>query len=383
MADTWSTIGAFQPFDGGISRQQAVDDASRYVLTWGTDKAGSWLQGNPAINATYYLAFDTDADVGAFGNLGHDLYWWQHIGPHPDWVLYKCDKVTPAWVGGLPNVVPLDISNRDVVAYQMATVGPYMAENGYTSLSADVLSINNGQRGCGVWTHHHSLWVQRFSGEKVDPKWASSAQYWAAYAQWYMHGMPLPIALVANAGLGGVQPGDPAYEQLISHLDGFQDEAGFTSFGNHLIGTADFQAKIWWARYVQAQGKAFMVSDLWRDAEPDAVQRDFAIATYLMGRYHQSAMVTAKYGSYGLEHYWPEYDAPVGSPCGDMYSAQGAFLRKDSGSLVIVNPSNATVDVSLPRPASAYVDIEGRPVTDPLPVGQDDGWVLLTNGGCT
>ena len=353
------------------------------MLTWGTDKAGSWLQGNPTINATYYLAFDTDADTGAFGNLGHDLDWWQHVGPHPDWVLYKCDKTTPAWVGGLPNIVPLDISNRAVVAYQMSTVGPYMAANGYTSLSADVLSLNNGQGGCGVWTHNHTVWVQRFTGQKIDPTWATATQYWAAYAQWYMHGMPIPMPLVANAGLGGVQPQDPAYEQLISHLDGFQDEAGFTSFGNHMITTTAFQAKIWWAQYVQAQGKAFMVSDLWQGGEPDPAQRDFAISTYLMGRYHQDAMVTAKYGSYGFEHYWPEYDSPVGSPCADMYPDQGIYFRKNSGSLVIVNPSSSTIQVTLPRPASSYVDLEGRTVTNPLPVGQDDGWVLLTNNGCS
>ena len=352
------------------------------MLTWGTVKPTVWIDGNAAINATYYLAFDTDADIGAFGNLGHDLQWWQ-AGPHADWVLYKCDRQTPAWVGGLPANVPLDISNPQVVAYQMATIGPYMASNGYTSLAADVLSLNNGQGGCGVWKHNHTVWVQRFSGQKIDAKWAAGAQYWAAYAQWYMHGMPVPMPFVANAGLGGVTQGDPAYEQLVSHLDGFQDEAGFTSFGNHMIDDADFRAKIWWAQYIQAQGKAFMVTDLWQHQEPSPVQRDFAISTYLMGRYHQDAMVTAEYGSYGYEHYWPEYDAAVGSPCGDMYADQGAYFRKNSGSLVVVNVSNSDISVTLPRGASSYTDIEGRSVTNPLRVTKDDGWVLLTNNGCS
>lgn len=382
VADTWSTIGAFQPFDGGITKQQATAHAPRYVLTWGTDKPSDWIDGNSAINATYYIAFDTDADVGAFGNLGHDLAWWQQ-NPHADWVLYKCDRRTPAYVGGLPSNVPFDISNPAVVAYQMSIVGPYMAANGYTSLAADVLSIDNGQAGCGVWTHHHTVWVQRFSGQRVDPKWAAAAQYWAAYAQWYMHGMPVPTPFVANAGLGGIAQGDPGYEQLISHLDGFQDEAGFTSFGNHLIGDADFRTKIWWAQYVQAQGKAFMVADLWQHHEPSSTQRDFAIATYLMGRYHQEAMMTAEYGSYGVEHYWSEYDSAVGSPCSDMYSDQGVYLRKNTGSLVIVNVAKTDEWVTLPHAASSYTDMEGRRVTDPLHVGQDDGWVLLTNNGCS
>lgn len=352
------------------------------MLTWGTVKPTVWIDGNSSINATYYLPYDTDADIGAFGNLGHDLQWWLG-GPHADWVLYKCDRRTPAWVGGLPQNVPLDISNPQVVAYQMSTIGPYMASNGYTSLAADLLSLNNVVGGCGVWRHNHTLWVQRFSGQKIDRKWAAAAQYWAAYAQWYMHGMPVPMPFVANTGLGGVTQDDPAYVKLISHLDGFQDEAGFTSFGNHMIDDHDFQAKIWWAKYIQAQGKAFMVTDLWQHQEPSAIQRDFAISTYLMGRYHQDAMITAQYGSYGIEHYWPEYDSAVGSPCGDMYADQGVYFRKNSGSLVVVNVSNSDVSVTLPRRASYYTDMEGRSVTNPLRIGKDDGWVLLTNNGCS
>ena len=322
MEDTWQSIGLFQPFDGGISGPQAQADAPRYVLTWGTDKPGTWVAGNGRINATYYLPFDTDADIGDFGDLGHSLDWWQNVGPHPDWVLYKCDRTTPAWVGGLPQNVPLDISNPDVVAYQMSTIAPYMLMQGYTSLAADVLSLQNGQSGCGVWAHGHTVWVQRFSGKAVDPRWAAAAQSWAAYTQWYMHGMPVPMPFVANGPLNAA-PHDPSAERLMAHVDGYQDEAGFTSFGNHMISDAGFRTKVWWAQYIQAQGKAFMVTDLWQGQEPDPVQRDFAIATYLMGRYHQAAMMTAKYGSYGYEHYWPEYASPVGSPCADMYPDQG------------------------------------------------------------
>jgi len=50
--------------------------------------------------------------------------------------------------------------------------------------------------------------------------------------------------------------------------------------------------------------------------------------------------------------------------------------------LVIVNTGGSTVNVALPKGASNYTDIEGRPVANPLPVGSSDGWVLLTNSGC-
>ena len=352
-------------------------------MTWGTAKPLAWLLGNTHLNAAYYIAYDTDADINMFGNLGHDLTWWQTIGPHPDWVLYRCDKRTPAWVSGLPVNVPLDVSNPAVVQYQMALIGPYMAQNGYNSFAADVLSLNNGQRGCGVWTHNHTVWVPKFTGQQKDANWAAATQHWVAYTQWYLHSQPSQVTFLANAPSGGTAPNDPAEKALIDHIDGFQDEAGFTGFGNRMIDDSTYRVKIWWAQYIQSQGKAFLVTDLWKNAEPNPAQREYAIATYLMEKYHQAAMVTSKYGAYGVEHYWPEYKEAVGTPCGDMYSIQGVYMRAQSGSLVIFNTGASTVNVTLPKAASSYRDLTGRTVTNPLPVGHDDAWVLLTQNGCS
>ena len=380
LSDTWNSIGLLQVFDGNISTAHARSDARRYELTWGTDKPKAWLSGNAGIDATYYLPFDTDADVNTFGSLGHSLSWWT-TGPHPDWVLYKCDRVTPAWVGGLPTNVPLDISNPAVVAYQMALVGPYMNSAGYNTLSVDVLSITNDPGGCGVWTQNHTKWVQRFSGQVSDPKWVGAVEAWTGYAQWYTHHLTDQIAFVANTSLYAAA-GDPNMEAVVSHLDGFMDEAGFTNFGSHMADDHEYQAKIWWARYIQQHGEAFMTVDRWKGAEPTPTQREYAIATYLMQRYHYGVLFTAMAGTYDSEHYWPEYDAAVGAPCGDMYASQGVYFRKNSGSLVVVNTSGSTANVTLPRSASSYTDIEGRPVTNPLAVGSNDGWVLLTSSGC-
>jgi hypothetical protein len=381
LSDTWNGIGLFQPFDGYISQSEATADAGRYVMTWGPGKPMAWLSGNSQISTGYYLPFDTDADAGDFGSLGHTLAWWQN-GNHADWVLYHCDRQTPAWVGGLPKNVPLDISNPAVVAYQMGLVVPYMEANGYRSLAVDVLALNNDPGGCGVWTQNHTVWVPKFSGQVHDQQWANAVMYWMAYTQWYLHERSPQIPVLVNSP-GWVNQGDPAEEALIAHLDGFQDEAGFTGWGLHLVTDSSFQNKIWWATYIQGFGKAYLVTDLWQNAEPDPVQRDFAVSTYLMGKAHQSAMVTAQYGNYGVEHYWPEFASPVGSPCGAMVRTQGLYVRKYTGALVVVNPTASTVSYSLPRAVASYADIEGRTVSDPLSVGQDDGWVLLTTNGCT
>ena len=347
-------------------------------MTWGSTEPLAWRSGNSAISAGYYLPFDTDADKTGFGNLGHPLGWWQ--AKHADWVLYRCDRRTPAWVPGLPSNVPLDISNPAVVAYQMGLVVPYMTANGYTSLTVDTLSLQNAPGGCGVWTNRHTKWVQKFTGEKADPQWTATVMYWMAYVQWYLHGLSPQLPVLVNSP-GYITQGDPDEEALISRLDGFQDEGGFTGFGNHLANESSFRNRVWWAEYIQSLGKAYLVADLWH-TDPDAVQRDFALSTYLMGKEHQAGMLTAKYGSYGVEHYWPEFGSPIGSPCAAMYYDQGAYLRKYTGALVIVNPRSSSAHVTLPKSAPNYVDLEARRVTDPLTVLQDDGYVLLTSNGC-
>jgi hypothetical protein len=223
--------------------------------------------------------------------------------------------------------------------------------------------------------------VQKFSGDQQDSKWVAAVMYWTAYAQWYMHKLSPQFPLVVNTP-GWIDPGDPDEEALISHIDGFMDEGGFTGFGNHLANEQSFLNRVWWAEYIQSQSKAYLVVDLWQGGEPNPTERDFAVSTYLMGKEHQAAMVTAEYGNYGVEHYWPEFGAPIGTPCGPMYHDQGVYLRKYGQALVIVNPTNTTEDVRLPKPAIDYLDMEGRPVSNPLPVYQDDGYVLLTLKGC-
>lgn len=382
IADTSSRIGDFQPFDYHISQSEAKSSAKRFDLTWGSGEPDPWHTGNPNIDVSYYLPFDTDADTDGFGYLGHPLSWWQSANGHPDWVLYRCDRTTPAWVSGLPANTPLDISNPAVVAYQMQRVIPYMRTHGYNALAADVVSLNNGNGGCGVWTNNHTIWVQKFSGQHEDARWASAVQYWAAYVQTDLHAQTHQLALLANSDIPYAPEGDGPSEQLVSHVDAVQDEGGFTSWGGKLADDHMFREKVWWMVYAQSVGKPYLISDLWKNAEPDAAQREYAIATYLMGRGDYAALLTSKYGEYGEEHYYAEYGDAVGSACEPMQQAQGVYMRTLSSALVIVNTGGSTMRVSLPKSASSYKDMEGKVVTNPMPVDGESGLVLLTSDGC-
>jgi hypothetical protein len=382
MARTWSRIGLLQPFDYGISRSEARDIAPKFDLAWGSGDPSPWHAGNPKIDVSYYLPFDTDADLDGFGSLGHPLSWWLSSKGHPDWVLYRCDRTTPAWVSGLPTNTPLDISNPAVVAYQMRLVVPYMKANGFNALAADVVSLHDGSGGCGVWTDNHTVWVQKFSGQHDDPNWAAAVQSWAAYAQQYLHAQSDQMALLANSDVGYAPIGDRPSEELVGHVDAVQDEGGFTSWGGQIADDHMFREKEWWMDYVQGVGKPYLIADLWKDQEPDASQREYAIATYLMGRGEYAALFTAKYGEYGVEHYYPEYADAVGSGCEAMQHTQGVYMRRLANALVIVNTAGSTMRVTLPKKAEWYRDMEGKEVTNPMPIDGESGLVLLTSSGC-
>src|SRR2546429_9873306 len=81
-----------------------------YVISASTEWTTTGLQ--------YYIPFHRDN--GTFSNSGayHDLAHWK--AAHPDWVLYKCDRVTPAYEFGDPNM-PLDFANPALVSWQIQT----------------------------------------------------------------------------------------------------------------------------------------------------------------------------------------------------------------------------------------------------------------------
>ena len=112
--DTYDGIHYFQTFDDSVTDFNTL--GSEAVFVWGADEATPYLSSsNPKITISYYMtwAYDNDAT--------HDLTYWK--GLHPDWILYQCDKATPAYYGGSatsqPNM-PLDISNPEVIALVQA-----------------------------------------------------------------------------------------------------------------------------------------------------------------------------------------------------------------------------------------------------------------------
>ena len=371
--DTWAGIHAFQVFDFGISGSQATRDAGRYEAVWGTGQPHAWKQGNGGIVTSWYAPFDGDF------TSAHDLAWWK--GHHPDWVLYRCDRKRPAGLGGLPNVA-LDISNPEVVKWQMQTYAPIMEDGGYDALAEDLVGLDNANGGCGVFVN--GVWHQRFTGQRVDKAWTTAVLAWHRAAFAYLHGLRRPIRLGVNNVPENRPNGDSDEIDLLNHVDFVDDESSFTDYGTGYAPASKFSVTIKWMKYVQSIGEPYLVDDKWNTSTLSTRQLDWALATYLMGKDHHASLFVDHLPGYGFEYWHSQYGASVGSPCADMYgdrSHADVYYRKYSQSFIIVNAS-ANNAYSLKLPRQSYRSIDGGTVTSPLRLGPDDSKVLLTTNGC-
>jgi len=372
--DTWNDIHAFQVFDGNVSKADATAHAHRYGFVWGTGQPDAWTAGNSNIVTSWYAPFDGDFTTH------HDINWWKTN--HPGWVLYKCDQQTPASMGGLNNV-PLDISNKAVVTWQMATYAPTMEQRGYVAFADDLVGLSNSNGGCGVWIS--GVWHQRFTGQKDDDAWAQAVLKWHRYAYSYLHGMTRPLQLGINNVPENRPFGDPEEIALLNNVDFVADESAFTDYGNGYASNARVLLIVQWMQYIQSLNKAYIVDDKWNTKQLSHQQFEWAVGTYLLGKYHHSHVFVDHLPGYGYEYWYPQYKTTIGYPCGDMYPDllhDGVYYRKYSKGFVVVNATfSKTFTVALPLPT--YTSMWGDNVISPITIVADDSQVLLTNlNGC-
>jgi hypothetical protein len=232
-------------------------------------------------------------------------------------------------------------------------------------------------------------WVQKFSGNTVDPLWANAMLAFLATARTYLHGQPRPLAMWGNNVPGGFSFGDPGETQVIADLDVVLDESGFANYGKYSDDTY-FNQTVQWALYIEAQGKGFMDVNEWQDQQLTNAEFDYALATYAMVKERAALVFAAPYGQYGKEHYFTQYTTKIGPPCQEMYGGPAylglgryAYYRQYRQALALVNTSpTATYVVKLPQPS--YTDIaSGTLVTSPLSLGPNTGYLLsVAHQGC-
>ena len=399
MPDSWQRIVGFLDFaQPDMTEAEILLNAANYSAVMGGLRNLNPLfrSVNPNIGiARYMTGFldDHNARPDPYeGGRGGDtperrartLQWWNTevdgVG-HPDWVLYSCDRVTPAyWVfddgSTLPNM-PLDFSNPDVAEWEVRNSD----EPGFNALFADLVYLGNYSFACGAY--RDGEWVQLFTGEPDDPAYIAAAIDWAGRMQQLLHSRPDPRGFIPNCPFYPSY-GDTDVAAFLANIDGVLDEEGFTGYGfSRLIVSADiWRNKIRNMTRIQDAGVAYYSMNYVDTIPPSEEEAQWVLGSFLMGKEHSAYILmtfSPELGQYGP--HWPhlpEYDEDIGHPCGRMTSTQNVYVRDYSKGLAVANPDPDN-RYSFNLPAGSFRDIYGNPVDTMLVLEPLTARVLLTS----
>lgn len=364
--DTAAGIHSFLTFDDYVTVAQIPQVGPHIDFIWGANanKLAAWRAANPKAYLTFYIPFNQDP-------TGQSLSWWQ--ANHPDWVVYKCDRTTPATAAGYGNI-DLDITNPAVQAWQLDMV-KNAAAKGYDGIAWDLYALDNAHHGCGIY--RNGQWVQQYTGNFGDPQFQTAALGWLKTTYSAMHALPKPMGVVPNYTLAR-SADDPATAQVLANVDAILDEDFPANWGSYTTGYAWLQ-RIAFMDKVQLAGKGYYaISEYPSTVSTDSAQ--WSLASYLMGREHHAGLfVGVAKASYGKDPWRPEWATAIGAACGAMTATSGgAYVRTFAGGISLANPSaTATVTYTLPA-TNTYHDLSGNAVAGTVTLAPHGGLVLVS-----
>jgi len=371
--DTWNNIHLFQSFDYNIHDAAAI--ARYYDFVWGVSpgQVAAFRAGNSKTLISYYIPFHRDGGTFSNQDVGkqHNLAYWKNF--HPDWVLYQCDRSTPAFEYGNPNI-PLDFTNPAVISWQIQTYAQPASENGYGAIAADNLNMENLFAACGFY--RNGRWMQRYTGEINDPQWRADIVTWVTRMQAALYALHHPLALIPNLSIGSVAFNDPTVQQVIDHVDGVLDEGGFTDYGHSYVTDLTWVHYVRFIEHVQQENKPYYIVNQFKPYTLGSSQIEWVLASYLMGKHHLASVSIVTSQEYGSDKRFSQYNAQIGSPNGEFYQSQGVYWRTYSNGLVVVNPSSIN-EYIVKTSASHYVDLDGNHVSQTFTLPPHSGLVLM------
>jgi sugar lactone lactonase YvrE len=326
---------------------------------WGGHSPRVWASASPTTIVSAYMTYNRDPDAS------RTLPWWK--ANHPSWVLYECDRVTPVTIDAADANIALDVSNPDVVAWQVATYASSFAAQGYAAVAADNFTPYNFFRACGVWADA-ATWRPLYNGSLTeDPAYEAARLGWLSAFRDALRGLTPPLLLVPNFSLGALPAGSPTAAGVLARVDGVLDERGFTGWGAGFITDAEWVNVRAWARALQAAGKAyFSVNELGTAAAPalTPAARNFIVASWAMLNEGASGVFMSCVQCYGWWESQPEYGLRVGAPLAPAAPGGGAsgavWARPFEDGLAFVNPVGAEPTSVALSAGAAFVDAQGN-----------------------
>jgi hypothetical protein len=397
MEDSWNrTLGFLMYVEAHVTSSEVQANSPNYAFVWDVWNGVNWADDFRATNSQsnlgwYTLPFVDDQDGrpdplppggDTPASRQRTLQWWMYEVDgtgHPDWILYQCDGLTPAYcVYDPPNTspnMPLDFTNPAVVDWELRDALDRVPSTA-TALSFDFFSPRNLSHACGIY--RDGRWVQLFTGESFDPLFNEAVFNWAREVRSGLALQKNPKGLVVNSPPTSYE--DDEMAELIASVDGILDEEGFTYYGWDRS-YVNWRLKVRRMVEVQNQGVAYYSVNYVNRYPPTEDELNWILGSYLMGREHFAYVVIMEdtVGNY-LYPAWPhlaEYDAAIGHPCGPMGPAQGVYVRDFSHGMSAVNPSDS-IWYTVTLPPSNFTDLYGAPIEGEVTLGPLSGQVLLS-----
>ena len=379
-----SNVHAFLSFDYTISPDQITpESASKYDYVRGASRSTlpNFTAASSGTIYSAYMPFNRDFTA-------QSLAWWK--AHHPDMIMYKCDRTTPAYecfpgescpYGPVP-LTPLDVSLPKTLAWQVTHRMLPALKLGYQAVDLDNYCLDNPFAACGSYSGANGSWVQKYTGEYVDAAWERDVLDWTRRLQLVARG--LGMLVIPNFQISRAW-NDTGVLAVGNFTDGILDEGGFVYWGpdnqwnwtgQASMNAAAYENRLRFVRNLQRQGKAYYMINEWGpgtdyNMNPAEVPfnisgienrwiRQYVVATYLLIRGDACAVYLVCSQCYGNWSWWPEYsEARVGAPTDDeprrvaSLDGQWVWTRRYANGVVFVNPES--VDVAR-APATIRLD---------------------------
>jgi hypothetical protein len=368
--------------DHGVARAQIFDsqvpDKSVYDgkvdFVWG---ASSLDQPEGVLPSKYIAPFISM-------NASYDTDWM--MANHPDWIEYRQDRTTPAWVNGHTNYPPFDFTNPQAREWFFDAYVQPAVDAGWKVIAFDHSNPYNFSIRAGHYDADGN-WVQQYSDDQNDPAYTDDLQDWLGYLTTRLHSEG--VAVAANVFVQR----DPApiqfahARQIAGVIDIVIDEGGFVSRQvTNGISDGAWAGRFSYIRDEVTAGKSVVMIDetsVQDGADAPDGEIQYSVANYFL--YKGPGTMLYDGFNYGYWYDRPELDADIGVALGDpAESSSGIWERQYSDGMTFVNPSS-TQTVTVPLPAGTWTDLEGNTITGSVTLGPTTGTVLTAAPGseCT
>ena len=373
FTNTWTNIHRFLTFDYKIADPSTV--AQKYDFVWGANykNLAAYRSTNPHIVLSYYFPMHRNHGNFIDTALGKQqgLDYWRSL--HPDWVLYRCDRTTPAYEYYDPNM-PFILTDPAILNWMVQSFAAPAAQYGYDAIALDNVNMDNMFGACGSYSKN-GQWVQRYTGNTNDPQWQADVANWIEQMQAALRHLSKPLLLIANLDPGSVAIDSAAMQKVLMHSDGVLDESSFSHYGENNLSSSQWLQLVHYVDAVQAQNKPFfLVNEFQKDVTNK--DKEWVLASYLMCKQQVSMVYFARFQAYGGDMQIPELDTQIGSPLTQMYQKQGAYWRDYTGGEVLVNPTDTPATIKTSG-ITTSVDIFGQLMSQTFALSPHTGKILL------